>query len=563
MHLAKAKKNTAMKHTAKAKTHEKEVTQQQQISTDQMSGFAVKFAALSTNTNDDSPSKSIVKHSENRLPSYLINRGRTKSSQPSTILSQSSDPTQRISTNIINSSNTAQSIPPPLSFHHRYDYHDPIFKKADKPLHQYLSPNNFPYYPILSSDQMANKKIVYHDTCMGIKHKYITSNAWNLHLNTPHNHPCANAPHCPLQFVEQWHVQKHIPLCKASPLLKAIREGKKQFKFPPYIEPNEPQFMCYPGNPISIPFPNLHTQQHAHPKAQCISNSTRAIDTMSNPLLTPFISQAHSLSNTAQSIPPSIPTKGSATQQKRRKARKLKRIEKKKHKKKKHKKQSTNTTTTHTKKKKSNTKKKKDKKHKKKKKHKKQSTNTTTTHTKKKKSNTKKKKDKKHKKKKKHKKQSTNTTTTHNKKTKPKQTRKALVPAVKIRICQRILAHPDYRKMGPKRLCLNDPEYHGNGSNIYSWIREYESTGTIESRKKRGGRRSDTQDIELEIVKRLMNRNGNKRISNTDISDAAKDIDKNQKHCTYSSGWIFKMKERCRTGKHGAIGIEFAKLFDN
>eukprot|EP01083_Nonionella_stella_P183113 660832_1 len=371
MHLAKAKKNTAMKHTAKAKTHEKEVTQQQQISTDQMSGFAVKFAALSTNTNDDSPSKSIVKHSENRLPSYLINRGRTKSSQPSTILSQSSDPTQRISTNIINSSNTAQSIPP------------------------------------------------------------------------------------------------------------------------------------------------------------------------------------------------SIPTKGSATQQKRRKARKLKRIEKKKHKKKKHKKQSTNTTTTHTKKKKSNTKKKKDKKHKKKKKHKKQSTNTTTTHTKKKKSNTKKKKDKKHKKKKKHKKQSTNTTTTHNKKTKPKQTRKALVPAVKIRICQRILAHPDYRKMGPKRLCLNDPEYHGNGSNIYSWIREYESTGTIESRKKRGGRRSDTQDIELEIVKRLMNRNGNKRISNTDISDAAKDIDKNQKHCTYSSGWIFKMKERCRTGKHGAIGIEFAKLFDN
>eukprot|EP01083_Nonionella_stella_P213320 769506_1 len=432
-----------------------------------------------------------------RLPSYLINRGRTKSSQPSTILSQSSDPTQRISTNIINSSNTAQSIPPPLSFHHRYDYHDPIFKKADKPLHQYLSPNNFPYYPILSSDQMANKKIVYHDTCMGIKHKYITSNAWNLHLNTPHNHPCANAPHCPLQFVEQWHVQKHIPLCKASPLLKAIREGKKQFKFPPYIEPNEPQFMCYPGNPISIPFPNLHTQQHAHPKAQCISNSTRAIDTMSNPLLTPFISQAHSLSNTAQSIPPSIPTKGSATQQKRRKARKLKRIEKKKHKKKKHKKQSTNTTTT------------------------------------------------------------------HNKKTKPKQTRKALVPAVKIRICQRILAHPDYRKMGPKRLCLNDPEYHGNGSNIYSWIREYESTGTIESRKKRGGRRSDTQDIELEIVKRLMNRNGNKRISNTDISDAAKDIDKNQKHCTYSSGWIFKMKERCRTGKHGAIGIEFAKLFDN
>eukprot|EP01083_Nonionella_stella_P043923 118501_1 len=277
-----------------------------------------------------------------RLPSYLINRGRTKSSQPSTILSQSSDPTQRISTNIINSSNTAQSIPPPLSFHHRYDYHDPIFKKADKPLHQYLSPNNFPYYPILSSDQMANKKIVYHDTCMGIKHKYITSNAWNLHLNTPHNHPCANAPHCPLQFVEQWHVQKHIPLCKASPLLKAIREGKKQFKFPPYIEPNEPQFMCYPGNPISIPFPNLHTQQHAHPKAQCISNSTRAIDTMSNPLLTPFISQAHSLSNTAQSIPPSIPTKGSATQQKRRKARKLKRIEKKKHKKKKHKKQKKN-----------------------------------------------------------------------------------------------------------------------------------------------------------------------------------------------------------------------------
>eukprot|EP01083_Nonionella_stella_P306950 1077001_1 len=207
--------------------------------------------------------------------------------------------------------------------------------------------------------------------------------------------------------------------------------------------------------------------------------------------------------------------------------------------------------------------KKKKQQHKKKKKHKKQSTNTTTTHTKKKKSNTKKKKDKKHKKKKKHKKQSTNTTTTHNKKTKPKQTRKALVPAVKIRICQRILAHPDYRKMGPKRLCLNDPEYHGNGSNIYSWIREYESTGTIESRKKRGGRRSDTQDIELEIVKRLMNRNGNKRISNTDISDAAKDIDKNQKHCTYSSGWIFKMKERCRTGKHGAIGIEFAKLFDN
>eukprot|EP01084_Bolivina_argentea_P245350 410799_1 len=62
---ANKKKKQALKHTAKAKTLENEVKTQQQISTDQMSDIAAKFAALSTKNNDDSPSKSILKNREN------------------------------------------------------------------------------------------------------------------------------------------------------------------------------------------------------------------------------------------------------------------------------------------------------------------------------------------------------------------------------------------------------------------------------------------------------------------------------------------------------------------
>eukprot|EP01083_Nonionella_stella_P159217 519208_1 len=109
-----------------------------------------------------------------------------------------------------------------------YDYSSPIFRQAEKPLYagQHTAPLDFKYHPILFNYHLMYD--VYHDTCWAIKHKDITAKQWNLHLNTPHNYPCINAPHCPLQFVEQTHLQKHIPICKASQLLMATRKERSK-----------------------------------------------------------------------------------------------------------------------------------------------------------------------------------------------------------------------------------------------------------------------------------------------------------------------------------------------
>eukprot|EP01084_Bolivina_argentea_P237997 399870_1 len=146
-----------------------------------------------------------------------------------------------------------------------YNYNSPTLKKAMKPILQDIAPSPFKYYPILSSHHL--KLEPYCDMCWGMKSN--NQGAFDLHLLSSHNYACPNEQ-CSLQFVEQKHLQKHIPICKASMLLmspRKIREkrcNKNLINFPLEMQENKEKacisiqqqvmkseivwITCYPNN---------------------------------------------------------------------------------------------------------------------------------------------------------------------------------------------------------------------------------------------------------------------------------------------------------------------------